>query len=312
MYKNKLLQRFCGVRRGNRSNYVTAAIRGSIRKMAIGRTKATERTDGAIDKQFDSSRVQGVSGPAITIPVAVTLESHAGNVKRKERWLVLAVMRMYMHILTKLEQGESSRINENANESDVGIRFRRRRLEEEAECVGLNNRFNVWSAAVVGIEVGGDAGIVVDGGGGNHSRSPFSPNIAEVWMGRMLNDVCMLNLREIEETEIKALERQLMQSIETCIAKKKKIILSQMEMERIQGSEEFFFAVSRVGSGSSSNVVLLLSEIMGMYFLSSILLIRKSLATEYRYAGDYREEPRNSSVSCVYYEHEIDAWFRNE
>jgi hypothetical protein len=56
--------------------------------------------------------------------------------------------------------------------------------------------------------------------------------------------VTHLICRQIEPEEIEALKRRLGQCLELTIAKKKKILLAKMEMQKLQGSRE----VSRLAS----------------------------------------------------------------
>lgn len=50
------------------------------------------------------------------------------------------------------------------------------------------------------------------------------------------------------------------------------------------GGVQIFFAVS--GEGNMTTLVLTLSELMGFYAISTILLIRKQLPPKYRCRGD--------------------------
>jgi hypothetical protein len=50
--------------------------------------------------------------------------------------------------------------------------------------------------------------------------------------------VTHLICRQIEPEEIEALKRRLGQCLELTIAKKKKILLAKMEMQKLQGSRE--------------------------------------------------------------------------
>lgn len=56
---------------------------------------------------------------------------------------------------------------------------------------------------------------------------------------------------------------------------------------------QIFFAVSGAGTGTST--VLILTELMGLYAISSIVLIRKQLPAKYRHAAN----PKKAQLAAI-------------